>query len=107
MSIHRLENGIFDVGWREGGRNKSQRVRGSHELAKKIERQKMSARDENRHLDIRREKNFRMTDLIERYIAQYGQKKRSADRERSILKVIREEMGMKFVREVDGKTVGL
>jgi integrase len=107
MSIHRIENGVFDVRWREGGRNKSQRIRGSHELAKKVERKKMSARDENRHLDIRREKNFRMSELIDRYILDYGQKKLSADRERSILEVIREEMGMKFVREIDGKTVGL
>jgi hypothetical protein len=42
-------------------------VHGSHELAKKIERKKMSARDEGRHLDIKREVNFRMTALIDRY----------------------------------------
>ena len=38
-----------------------------HELAKKIERKKMSIRDENRHLDVKREVNFRMSALIDRY----------------------------------------
>ena len=42
-------------------------MHGSHELAKKIERKKMSARDENRHLDVKREVNFRMSALIDRY----------------------------------------
>jgi hypothetical protein len=40
------------------GRNKSQRVHGSHELAKKIERKKMSLRDENGILPLKREVNF-------------------------------------------------
>jgi len=35
-------------------------------LAKKILRKKLSARDENRHLDIKREVNFRISALIER-----------------------------------------
>jgi hypothetical protein len=45
---------VFEVRWREGGRNKSLRVHGAHELARKIERKKMSVRDENRHLDVKR-----------------------------------------------------
>jgi hypothetical protein len=45
--------------WREGARQKSLRVHGSHELARKIERKKMSIRDENRHLDVKREVNLR------------------------------------------------
>jgi hypothetical protein len=47
-------------------------VHGSYELAKKIQRKKMSARDENRHLDVKREVNFRMTTLIDRYRDEYG-----------------------------------
>jgi len=39
----------------------------------------MSARDENRHLDIKREVNFRMPALIDRYWQQYGSKKKSQD----------------------------
>jgi integrase len=80
-------------------------VRGSHELAKKIERKKMSARDENRHLDIKREVNFRMSALIDRYWTEYGSKKRSSDRENSILDGIRDELGSMFVREVGGRAV--
>jgi hypothetical protein len=80
-------------------------VHGSHELAKKIERKKMSARDENRHLDIKREVNFRMSKLIDRYWDEYGSRKKSSDRERSILKGIREELGNMFVREADGRGV--
>jgi integrase len=102
MSIHKKQEGVFEVRWREGGRNKSLRVRGAFELAKKIERKKMSARDENRHLDVKREVNFRMSALIDRYWLHYGSKKRSADREKSIVEGIREEMGSAFLREVDG-----
>jgi integrase len=81
-------------------------VHGSHELARKIERKKMSARDENRHLDIKRELNFRMTALIDRYRDEYGSKKKSGDRERSVLNGIRDEMGTMFVRETeDGQVV--
>lgn len=65
----------------------------------------MSARDENRHLDIKREVNFRMTALIDRYWTEYDCKKKSSDRERSVLNVIRDELGSMFVREVDGRTV--
>ena len=32
----------------------------------------MSIRDENRHLDVKKEINFRMSDLIDRYWEQYG-----------------------------------
>jgi hypothetical protein len=63
MSIHKIDDGVFRVRWREGGRNKSVRVRGSFELAKKIERKKMSLRDENRHLDVKKEINYRMSEL--------------------------------------------
>jgi integrase len=105
MSIHKISDGVFLVRWREGGRNKSLRVRGSAELARKIERKKMSARDENRHLDVKREINYRMSGLIDRYLTHYGNKKLSADREKSILEGIRSELGRSFVREVDGVAV--
>jgi len=82
------------------------RVHGAYELAKKIERKKMSVRDENRHLDIKREVNFRMSALIDRYWTHYGVKKRSASREKSVLDGIRSELGRSFVREVDGDAVG-
>jgi len=107
MSIHRLSDGVFEVRWREGGRNKSQCVHGAFELARKIERKKMSARDENRHLDVKREVNFRMTALIDRYRTHYGLRKLSAVREKSILEGIRSELGSRFVREVDGHAVGV
>jgi len=105
MSIHKVEDGLFKVRWREGGHNRSAMVHGSHELAKKIERKKMSARDENRHLDIKRDVNFRMSALIDRYRDEYGIKKKSSERERSVLEGIREELGDMFVREVDGRAV--
>lgn len=106
MSIHKISDGLFLIRWREGGRNKSLRVRGSAELARKIQRKKMSARDENRHLDVKREINYPVSDLIDRYWTHYGSKKRSADRERSILEGIRSALGRSFVREVDGIAVG-
>ena len=105
MSIHKKSDGVFEVRWREGGRNRSLRVRGAYELARKIERKKMSVRDENRHLDVKREINFRMTALIDRYWTHYGIKKRSASRERSVLEGIRKDLGRHFVREVDGNAV--
>src|SRR5688500_2335913 len=105
MSIHKKSEGVFEVSRREGGRQKSLRVHGSHELARKIQRKKMSIRDENRHLDVKREVNLRMSALIDRYWLQYGIKKRSADREKSILEGIRSELGKTFVREVDGNAV--
>jgi hypothetical protein len=105
VSIHRKSDGLFEVRWREGGRNKSQRVHGSYELAKKIERKKMSLRDENRHLDVKKEVNFRMSTLIDQYWTHYGIKKRSASREKSILDGIRSDLGNLFVREVDGEAV--
>lgn len=46
-----------------------------------------------------------MAALVDRYWDEYGTKKKSSDRERSILKVIREELGSLFVREVDGRAV--
>src|SRR5579863_2809186 len=106
MSIHKERDGVYRIRWREGGRNRSIRVHGSHELAKKIERKKMSVRDENRHLDIKREVNFRMSALIDRYWRHYGVKKRSGNREKSVLDGIRSELGRSFVREIDGVAIG-
>jgi len=74
-------------------------------LAKKILRKRLSARDENRHLDIKREANFRMTALIDRYWERYASTKKSQDREKAILEGIRGELGDLFVREVDGASV--
>lgn len=105
MSIHKKPEGVFEVRWREGGRNKSLRVHGAYELARKIERKKMSIRDENRHLDVKREVNLRMSALINRYWLHYGVKKRSADREKSVLDGIRAELGKLFVREIDGRAI--
>src|SRR5262249_20174982 len=76
-----------------------------YELAKKIERKKLSARDENRHLDVKREINFRMSALIDRYEQQYGFKKKSWSREKSVLEGVRRELGSLFVREVDGTAI--
>ncbi len=106
MSIHKKDGRVFEVRWRERGRNKSLRVHGSFELARKVERKRMSVRDENRHLDVKRDVNFRMSTLIDRYWQHYRVKKRSADRERSVLEGIRSELGGLFVREVDGVAVG-
>jgi integrase len=106
LSIKKKLDGVYEVRWREGGRNKSLTVHGAFELARKIERKKMSARDENRHLDMKREINFRMSELIDRYWTHYGRKKRSADREKSVLDGIKAELGQMFVREVDGIAVG-
>ena len=106
MSIKKKSDGVFEIRWREGGRHKSLWVHGSHELARKVLRKKMLARDENRHLDVKREVNFRMSSLIDRYWKDYGVKKRSAGREKSVLEGIRSELGRLFVREVDGCAVG-
>src|SRR5216684_100178 len=100
MSIHKVSAGVYKVRWREGGRNRSLIVHGPHELAKKIERKKLSGRDENRHLDVKREINFRMSALIDRYWEQYASKKKSQDREKSVLEGIRAELGKSFVREL-------
>jgi integrase len=105
MSIHKERDGVYKIRWREEGRNRSKRVHGSHELAKKILRKKMSARDENRHLDVKREVNFRMSALIDRYRDEYASKKKSWNREKSILEGIRQDLGHLFVREVDGTAV--
>jgi integrase len=105
MSIHRKCEGVYKIRWREGGRNKSKTVHGSRELAEKIERKKLSLRDEGRHLDIKHEVNFRMSALIDRYWNQYGVKKKSGDREHAVLNGIRDGLGNLFVREVDGNSV--
>jgi integrase len=46
-----------------------------------------------------------MTALIDRYWEEYGSKKKSSDRERSVLNLVGEELGTMFVREVDGQAV--
>lgn len=73
--------------------------------ARKIERKKMSARNENRHLDVKREVNFRMSALIDRCWSEYASIKISSDRETSILERIRRELGNYCLREVDGPAV--
>ena len=105
MSIRKMSHEVYEVRWREGGRQKSLWVHGAYQLALKVERKKLSLRDENRHLDVKREVNFRMSKLIDSYWAHYGAKKRSASREKSILEGIRDELGCRFVREVDGAAV--
>lgn len=105
MSIHKESDGVYKVRWREGGRNRGLRVHGSHELAKKIERKKLSIRDENRHLDVKREVNFRMSALIDRYEEHYAKKKKSWSREKSVLQGIQKKLGRLFVREIDGNAI--
>lgn len=105
MSIEELAEGVFKIRWREDGRLRSVRIRGTFKLAEKVERKKLSLRDENRHLDVKKEINYRMDDLIDKYWTHYGQKKKSADREKSIVEGIRSALGRMFVREVDGMAV--
>ena len=102
---HKEGDRIYKIRWRERGRNRSLRVRGSYELAKNILHKKLALRAENRHLDIQREVNFRMGVLIDRYWQQYGSRKKSQDREKAILQGIRDCLGHLFVREVDGAAV--
>jgi integrase len=105
MSVTKQDEGLYRVRWREGGRARSVLVHGSANLAKTIERKKLTLRDENRHLDVKKEIHYRMNDLIDRYWEQYGIKKKSADREKSIVEGIRSQLGRMFVREVDGMAV--
>ena len=105
MSVVKLREGLYEVRWREEGRQKTKRIHGAYDLARKVLRKKLSTRDENRHLDVKKEINYRMTELIDRYWTHYGIKKASADREKSIVEGIRSELGRKFVREVDGIAV--
>ena len=93
MSVTKIEEGLYKVRWREGGRARSVLVHGSANLAKTIERKKLTLRAENRHLDVKKEINYRMDDLIDRYWEQYGVKKKSADREKSIVEGIRSMLG--------------
>jgi hypothetical protein len=65
----------------------------------------LDASDENRHLDVKREVNFRTTAPIDRYWQMHGMKKRSADREKHVLEGVRQELGPLFVGEVDGPAV--
>jgi hypothetical protein len=69
----------------EEGRQKTKRIHGGYDLARKVLRKKLSTRDENRHLDVKKEINCQMTELIDRYWRHYGSKKASADREKSIV----------------------
>ena len=85
MSVTKIEEGLYKVRWREGGRARSVLVHGSASLADRVERKKLSIRDENRHLDVKKQINYRMDDLIGRYWDQYGIKKKSADREKRIV----------------------
>ncbi len=80
-------------------------MHGPYELAREIERKKMSVRDENRHLGVKREVNFRISTLIDRNWTHYGMKKRSASREKSSIEAIRSDLGASFVCEVDGAAV--
>jgi len=106
MSIDEIEEDrLYKVRWREGGRARSVLVHGTLTLAQKIERKKLTLRDENRHLDVKKEINYRMNDLLDLYWKQYGVKKKSADREKSIVEGIRAQLGRMFVREVDGMAV--
>jgi integrase len=105
MSVQKKREGIYEIRWREGGRHKSVQIHGTTEVAKKVERKKMSVRDENRYLEVKKEINYRMIDLIDRYWTHYGRKKLSADREKSVVEGIRSELGRLFVREVDGVAV--
>jgi integrase len=105
MSVTELDEKLYKVRWREGGRARSVTVHGSANLAKTIERKKLTLRAENRHLDVKKQINYRMDDLIGKYWTQYGVKKKSADREKSIVEGIRSELGRMFVREVDGMAV--
>src|ERR1700677_274931 len=104
MSVHKKTEGLYEVRWREGGRQKSVRIHG-FDVAKKVQHKKLTIRDENRHLDIKKEINYKMSDLIDRYWTHYGSRKASADCEKSIVEGIRSELGRKFVREVDGVAV--
>ncbi len=46
-----------------------------------------------------------MSALIDRYEQQYGKKKKSYGREKTVLEGIRKEFGDLFVREVDGPAI--
>ncbi len=107
MCVVKLSEQLYEVRWREEGRQRSKRIHGAYDLARKILRKKLSTRDENRHLDVKKEINYRMSDLIDRYWTHYGSRKASADREKSIVEGIRSELGRRFVREVDGIAVQL
>jgi integrase len=105
MSIALKTKWLYEVRWREDGHNRSVLVHGTKELAQKIERKKLTLRDENRYLDVKKEINFTMSELIDQYWLHFGRKKGSADREKSIVEGIRSELGRMFVREVDGYAV--
>ena len=65
MSIQALGEQQWKIRWREGGHQRSLSVCGPYELAKKIERKKLSLRDENRHLDVKQEVYFPMSTLLQ------------------------------------------
>ena len=58
MSVVKLREGLYEVRWREEGRQKTKRIHGGYDLARKVLRKKLSTRDENRHLDVKKEINW-------------------------------------------------
>ena len=74
MSVVKLSEQLYEVRWREDGRQKTQRIHGSYDLARKILRKKLLMRDENRHLDVKKEINYRMSELIDRYWTHYARR---------------------------------
>ncbi len=94
MSIHKVivTESTRSVGEKEAG-NRSLSVHGPHELAKKILRKKLSRRTRTGIWMSRRRSTFAMSALIDRYWKQYASKKKSNDREKSVLEGIREELG--------------
>jgi hypothetical protein len=64
MSVTKLDEKLYKVRWREGGRARSVIVHGSARLAKTIEDHKLTLRVENRHLNVKKQINYRMNDLI-------------------------------------------
>jgi integrase len=105
MSITKLEEGVYAIRWWERGRHRNRVIRGSRQLAEKIERKALSLRDENRYLEIKRDVNFRMAALVKRYREVYGNKKKSREREKSILDGIEKQFGRWFVREFGGAEI--
>ena len=63
----------------------------------------MSQRDENRHLETKREVDYRMSALIDRYWEQYASKRKPQDREKSVLDGIRAELDDLFVGRLMGR----
>jgi len=105
MSIHKIGDQKWRIRWREDGRLRSLSISGPRELARKIERKRLSARDENRHLEIKKEVRLPMKALIDRYEEQYARRKRSYSRERAVLENLRRVFRGSFVHQVDGVAI--